>query len=324
MTSLPKLLGAVALGAAGLAVAAPAMAEMGISPVGPGGMYLSLFGGYVSADGPETVGHLTVTGLTSGLHPHVTVGAGDGGFVGGSAGYVLGGPALFGLENMRVEAGMAALLFEDDEIAAPPLSWAIQDLDFDTGVVFQSVVSTQTREVYDYSIALKGDAVFDGALASALGIEVFLRQSADETSVTSTSSIYFRTHEVDALFYGAMAVLQPEYAVTEMVSLVADFGAGVYGVNAEAASATNIGAPLTFNDSGGAFGFRGRATGGIRLRALDGLVVTAFGGIDYWSDVPFADQSAVTFGQLPTVAFDDLVELKAGLMLTWALGPPAN
>ena len=97
-------LAATAVLAAGIAGATPALADMGTSPVGPGGMYLNLFGGYVNSDGPETVGHLTTPGAVAAPNPHVTVGAEEGGFAGGAAGYVLGGTPLFGLQNMRIEA----------------------------------------------------------------------------------------------------------------------------------------------------------------------------------------------------------------------------
>ena len=208
---------------------------------------------------------------------------------------------------------------------AAPASAAIFDLGANGGIGSQTAVSRQSREVYDYSVTLKGDAAFDGGFAAALGIELFLRRSSDETSVTSLNSAFFRTHEVDALFYGAMAVLQPEFAITPAFSVVADLGAGAYGVSADADSANNFVGPPTFNDSGSTVGFRGRAMGGLRWHMMEGVSVTAFGGIDYWSDAPFANQSSVgASGQLPTVAFDDLVELKAGLMLTWALGPQPN
>jgi hypothetical protein len=320
-----KLMGAVALVGTGLALASPVMADTGTSPAEPGGMYLTLFGGYVNSDGPETTGHFTIPFPPPGPNPHVSVGAEEGGFVGGSAGYVLGGAPLFGLQNMRVEASISALILEDDKITAAPASASILDLDVDFPIGNQTAVSRHSRDVYDYAIALKGDVLFDGGLASAFGVEVFLRRSADNTSVTSLNSTLLRSHEVNALFYGVMAVLQPEFAVTPMMSVVADLGAGMYGVNADADSATNLNAPLTFNDTGGAFGFRGRALGGLRFHVFEALAVTAFGGVDYWSDVPFADQSSVALsGQLPTVAFGELVELKAGLMLTWALGGAPN
>jgi hypothetical protein len=299
---------------------------MGTSPVGPGGMYLNLFGGYVNSDGPETVGHLA-NPPALGLNPHATVGAEEGGFIGGTAGYVLGGTPLFGLQNMRIEAAVSTLILDDDEERAGFLSGAISDLDASSVFSPATAVSRHSREVYDYSVTLKGDTAFDGGFAAALGIELFLRRSTDETSVTDLTSITFRTHDVDALFYGAMAVLQPEFNITPAFSVVADLGAGVYGVSAEADSANNIGPPVTFNDSDSMVGFRGRAMGGLRWQMMDGVSVTAFGGVDYWSDAPFADQSANIVpagGSLPTVAFDDLVELKAGLMLTWALGGAPN
>jgi hypothetical protein len=312
--------------AAAIASATPALADMGTSPVGPGGMYLNLFGGYLTSDGPETVGHITTPATVNGPNPHVTVGAEEGGFVGGTAGYVLGGTPLFGLQNMRVEAAISALILDKDVERSAPNSASIHDLNRNSTATNQTAVSRQSGEVYDYSVTLKGDAAFAGTLAAALGVELFLRRSSDKTSVISLNAPFFRTHEVDALFYGAMAVLQPEFTITPAFSVVADLGAGIYGVNADADSATNLGAPATFNDSGSTVGFRGRAMGGLRWHMMDGVSVTAFGGVDYWSDAPFANQTSIAAasGPLPTVAFDDLVELKAGLMLTWALGPQPN
>ena len=134
----------------------------------------------------------------------------------------------------------------------------------------------------------------------------------------------FRNHDVDGFFGGVMAVVQPEYAFTPHVSFVADLGAGLYGVDAEARSITSLHPPLSFNDSDGTLGFRARAKGGFRFNATDAISLTLFGGIDWWSDVPVADQRRFFGppGPPPSVKFVDLVELKAGATLTVVLGGP--
>ena len=97
------------------------------------------------------------------------------------------------------------------------------------------------------------------------------------------------------------------------------------GVKAEADLASSFGLPVTFNDSDGAYGFRSRAFGGIKFHIFEGLAVTELDRVDYWSDAPFADQSSVGLsGQLPTVVFDDLVEVKVELVLKRALGGAPN
>lgn len=320
MTMIRKLKSVTFAGmlAAGTLGAAPAMAEMGLSPTGPDRMYVTLFGGYVNSDGTATPGYSTNVAP----FPTFLFEAEHGGFGGVTAGYVLGYPMPFGLENFRIEASFAASLFDDDEGSSP--NGSLIDLDA-TGMTFGAVESRQSRKVYDWSVVLKGDRQLTPDLGTAFGIELFFRHNEDRTT-TANPIFGFRNHDVDGFFGGVMAVVQPEYAFTPALSFVANLGAGLYGVDAEARSITNIGPPLTFNDSEGTVGFRARAKGGLRLKATDAISLTLFGGVDYWSDVPVADQTRGSFiigpDPLPELKFTDLVELKAGLTLTVLLGGP--
>ena len=281
-------------------------------------MYFTLFGGYVNSDGTATPGH---GGPGFGPLPAFLFEAEHGGFGGVTAGFVFEHVMPLGLKNFRIETSFAVSIFDDDE-ASTPLG-SIHDLDATNSVVDRSTVSRQSRHVYDWSIAFKGDREMSSELGGAIALELFFRHSEDRTTATDVSLGPFRNHDVDGFFFGAMAVVQPEYMLTPSLSLVADLGAGIYGVNADARSIANVVFGVRrFNDSEATVGFRGRANGGLRFNATDSVSITLYGGVDYWSDVPVANQDR-RFGApafLPAVKFKDLVELEAGIALTFLLG----
>ena len=270
-----KSLTAAGLLTASILSATPAAAEMGLSPTGPDRMYITLFGGYVNSDGTATPGF----GANAIPFPASLFEAEDGGFAGVTVGYVFGYPMPFGLENFRAEASFAASVFEDDD--GTTSLGSLLDLDGNSASIISTIESRQSRKVYDWSVHFKGDRQVSPDLGVALGLEVFFRQSEDRTNSSipiNPNAGQFRNHDVDGFFAGVMAVVQPEYAFTPALSFVADLGAGLYGVDAEARSFTNVGVPTNVNDSEGKLGVRARAKGGLRFNATDTISLTLFGG----------------------------------------------
>ena len=144
-----------------------ARAEMGKAPSGSNGIYASIFGGYIHSDGPDTLGHTVVPGT------NVFFAVDDGGFVGGSLGYVIGSetPSGFlGLSNVRVEASFSGLFFADDNGSAPLGNLARLD---GVNAAAVPVDTEQEREVYDGSLAVKGDVHLSGAVSVTTGLEIF-------------------------------------------------------------------------------------------------------------------------------------------------------
>ena len=283
-------------------------------------MYITLFGGYVNSDGTATPGHGAPT------NPYTTqlFEVDDGGYAGVTAGYVFDTLMPFGLSNFRIEAGFAASGFDDDE--GSDASGSILAVNAGPVLIFPGPFeTTQSRKVYDWFVRFKGDRQIGPDLGTAFGLELFFRQSEDKTHASRpTPPFRFRNHDVDGFFAGVMAVVQPEYAVSPVFSLVGDFGAGLYALGAEARSISNFSTVQIFNDSDGTVGIRARAKGGLKIRAGDMVSITLFGGVDWWSDVPVADQQRFVSppNTLPEVKFNDLVELKAGVNLTILLGGP--
>ena len=317
-TKFQVLITATILAFGALSVA-PAKAEMGPSPIDGIGSYFTLFGGYVNSDGTATPGH----GVNPVPQPTLLFEVENGGFAGISGGYVFADLGPFGLSNFRIETGFTGYFFEDDKGSLA--SGSLINLGGNAGSINQSVASQQTREVYDWSMSIKGDKRFDAGLNSAFGLEFFLRQSEDETTAAHTSGLFpgrFRKHDVDGLFIGGMASVQPEFEITPELSFVAELGAGIYNVSADAQSTVNFSAPRVFNDSEDAVGFRAKAKGGLQFQLNDSLSLSVFGGVDYWSDIPVANQvqaRGVPNDPLPTLKFNSLVELQAGISLTFLL-----
>lgn len=312
---------AAALLVTGMTGATVARAEMGLSPTGPDRMYFTFFGGYVNSDGTATPGH----GVTPG--PSFAADlfeAENGGYGGVTAGFVFDGVSPFGLLNFRIETGFAVSDFDEKSSTPSGYLLTLNSL----GTFGPNPISTvQSRKVHDWFVRFKGDKETAQDQGVAFGLELFFRQSDDDTTSIFTGGGnvgQLRSHDVDAFFAGVMAMVQPEYSITPTISAIADLSVGLYAVDAEARSRAVFIGTTRFNDSDGTVGFRTRAKGGLRFEATDMVSLTLFGGVDYWSDVPVADQKGI-FGnpaRLPNLKFKDLVELKAGLSLTVLLGGP--
>ena len=308
-----------------LSFATPANAEMGSSPVAPGGSYLSIFGGFFDTNidfGPRSCFRDRAQTKRRSTWM-VTV----------SAVSMFGFTPTNGLSWIdRVE-----WFFEfgggDDKVSETNVPFRIVDV---TGVYQSSAgaLTAKTKRDFDYyefGFRLRNDNQNIGGHVLPVFIEPFLRFTEDDTSTQILSQMLStrnREGDVDAWFLGFMAGVDPELHVSQSVKLVASLAAGLYYVDADGkfrSTANNFALfNQSFNDDEDAIGFRGRAQGAIKFALTQAAIVSLFAGVDYWSDVPVAympnNIGAITTPQgAAHVDMEDVVEVKGGARLTIAL-----
>ncbi len=307
-----------------LSFATPANAEMGSSPVAPGGSYLSIFGGFFDTNIDSVRGHASGTVLSE-----TSVDVDGDGFGGVEFGFTpTNGLSWIDRVEWFFEFGGG-----DDKVNETNVPFRIVDV---TGV-YQSSASALTAKTkrdfdyYEFGFRLRNDNQNIGGHVLPVFIEPFLRFTEDDTSTQILSQMLStrnREGDVDAWFLGFMAGVDPELQVSQSVKLVASLAAGLYYVDADGkfrSTANNFALfNQSFSDDEDAIGFRGRAQGAIKFALTQAAIVSLFAGVDYWSDVPVAHMpnniGAITTPQgAAHVDMEDAVEVKAGARLTIAL-----
>lgn len=312
-----------AVGAASLlSFSSPAIAEMGSSPVAPGGSYLSIFGGFFDTNIDKVNGYASGTPLSE-KRADVD---GD-----GFGGIEFGHSPANGLSWVdRVE-----LYFEfgggDDKTSESAVPFQFRSVN---GVnLAPSTASTASvkrdYDYYDFGVRLRNDRQNLGGSILPVFFEPFLRFTNDDTKtrILSTMAITLnRDADVDSWFLGFMAGVDPEFQVSPRVKLVASLAAGLYYVDADGDFTSSSNTLTVYNqsvsDDDDAIGFRGRAQGAVKFAVTQAAIVSLFAGVDYWSDVPTADLPSATATAVQPAAkvdMDDALEVKAGARLTIAL-----
>ncbi len=290
-------------------------AEMGRAPAGATDFYLSVFGGYVYQDAPDVNAYTTAMGTV-----RHALAVQDGGFVGVDLGFILGQDVVpFGLDNARIETSFSTNIFDDDKDSQPAA--VITSVDGLINAVSVPASATQEREVFDGSIALKGEIGRSEVVDLTAALEFFVRHSEDKSAHSVGGAFASRNAKVDGWYYGAMVALQPEFQLGNGLSFATDFAAGLYVLDGSGRFSDNFGITQAVSDSRTDVGFRGRLGGALKAAVASGITASLFGVVDYWSDTGFADMPIGAAPVRPArVGLDGLTEAKAGARLTIALG----
>ncbi|MCP5084736.1 MAG: hypothetical protein GY948_23870 [Alphaproteobacteria bacterium] len=296
-----------------------AQAEMGKAPQGATDFYVSAFGGYVYQDGPEVNAYATA--MSTIFHAFAVQ---DGGLVGVDLGFILGPDVSpFGLENARIESSFSTNIFDDDKENRNGARLMSVDGIFPRFGPGQPAGATQKREVYDGTIALKGEVGQSEVVDLTGALEFFVRRSEDKSRHFILGGGTWRSASVDTWYFGTMVAIQPEFQFGNGLSFATDFAAGVYVLDADGKFADNFGfgAVPSVSDSRTNVGFRGRLGGALKAAVASGVTASVFGVVDYWSDTAFADMGTGALVFDPSkVGLDGLSEAKVGARVTIALG----
>jgi hypothetical protein len=318
---------------AGLAVFSHAsQADMGKAPVGPGGSYVSIEGGYLYQDGPEVNGH-GIVATAGGPEQDVKVSPDDGFFAGGLVGYETGTPFLAGFHRVELFLQFGRATDGESDTSPPASDLSLKTVDGVTLVTGGFSAKTRSaRQSWEFGTRLERDAVYDPATTVTWSLAPFVRSLEEDTrSVVSACCDIRRSGKIDAWLYGLSLSAEPETWVTPQLALVGRLGAGVYGYDADGkfrslSDMTPDGFAASVSDGDSGVGFRGLLGVGLKYKLSPASTLEGFAEADYFSKVPTAHLSSNSSagGYESHVQDDDLWELRTGLRLTIGLGPTPN
>jgi hypothetical protein len=375
-----------------LGASSHARAEIG-NPTHPGGVYLSIEGGYqgstapgVAADGDSTVtpgqpsplsggsgsasgttassasasaGNGFASGTASAVGAPFTVSAlansgtesasgnpdggrfidADSGPYGAmSLGYALQSPTQGFLTRIEFYASVSSAESSSESFGA----LGLRGVDNNSAVVFAAVPLsdvgvnvTQTVRTQEVGFRFKTDQQA-GPVAAALSVEPFFMHYDQSTATIGTfndpmsgSASASRNSDVSADIYGAQIAAEGVLPVVGNISLIGRGSAGVYEVSAGGdftslfvVPASSIGstAPISasVSDSSSRTGYRLGAEAGVRYVVNPSTWISVIGSLDYFSEMPTAVLPRETGDPAAHIAFDDLLEWRTGVRLTFA------
>lgn len=326
---------------AGLPIATAAHGgDMGRAPVGPGGRYLSVEGGYLYQEGSDVIGH-GVAHLYSGSVTDVTVSPTDGWFAGAMLGWDTGRQILPHLPFTRIE-GYALFGEVDDsessEYSADSLI-LLKAADGDPlgfGAEFAS--TSVERRFVEGGLRFEGDSARSGggSLKDEAPVErhsvtwvlsPFVRWVGEETETAVTCPCpAVRSADVDTWAYGVLLAMEPEFLLRPGIALVGRGGIGVYGYDADGDFQSSSAAvpdvfAASFSDGEAGVGFRGQLGAGLKFWMSQRSILDVFAEADYFSDIgtaAMANNQPLDFTS-SAVETEDLWEVRFGARLTIGL-----
>lgn len=321
------------------AVASPALADMGRAPVGPGGRYFSLEGGFLHQEGADVIGY-GVADSIGGPVNDIAVSPAEGWFAGAMLGWDTGREIIPSLPFTRIE-GYALLGSADDSASdTAPAGGEIllKSADGDPLGVGGTIGETSVeRRFFEGGLRFEGDRVRSegGSLKDEAPVErssltwvlnPFVRWTGEESDTHVPNCCATRSADVDTWAYGALLAIEPELLLRPGVSLVGRAGAGVYGYNADgdfhsASAASPDPFASDFSDSQSGVGFRGQLGAGLKFWMSERSILDVFAEADYFSDVGTAAMSdnQPTNADSSQVETDDLWEVRLGARVTIGL-----
>ncbi len=321
------------------AVVSPAFADMGRAPVGPGGHYLSIEGGFLHQEGADVIGY-GIANTVGGAIDDVTVSPAEGWFAGAMLGWDTGRQIIPSLPFTRIE-GYALFGSVDDSASddAPTggeivLKSADGDL---LGVGGTAGETSVERRFVEGGLRFEGDRVRSegGSMKDEAPVErssltwvlnPFVRWTGEESDTHVPNCCATRSADVDTWAYGALLALEPELLLRPGVALVGRGGIGLYGYDADgdfhsASAATPDPFAADFSDSQSGVGFRGQLGAGLKFWMSERSILDVFAEADYFSDIGTAAMSdnQPTNADSSRVETEDLWEVRLGARLTLGL-----
>lgn len=297
------------------------------------GTYVSVWGGISIIDAPEVEGFSTAVNAADVLIKRHRLDADESGFFGVSYGTAIDPAALY---FKRIELYFEGQITrEDSQSAVNPsgannIKFGIPTGEIVNGVDY-SATAKMKRERYEFGVNLSQGGQMANLGPLNLGLTTFAgfgQEDASSSLAANTNSDFTNTRsDLDWKFFGLMLATDTTIPVSTSLDLILKGSAGVYYYNADAdfvSTSNNANNISQRADSDNDFGFRGKLSAELRAKLSEGVVVSFFGGVDYLSDVPYAQLTDSTkprfsFQTPPQIGSDDLIDLKAGIKLTISL-----
>lgn len=258
----------------------------------------------------------------------------DGGYFSATVGYAFTAPFLGVVSRIEAYGGRtgsdadqsangALALRSVDNLAA--IALAAVPLDAMQGDI------TQDLSLTEFGLRLKSDQKIGGATVT-LGAEPFYIRYEQSTRTSGVISDLLdasgtRTSDVESDIWGVQLAIEGAAPLGGPFSVLGRASAGVYNIDTDAEFSSAFRMPFGppfgaydahVSDSDSRTGYRLGAEAGVRY-ALSGTAwLSVTGSVDYLSETPTAVLPATAADAPASVAFDDLLDWRAGARLTFA------
>lgn len=260
--------------------------------------------------------------------------ADDGGYFGATVGYAFVSP-LLGVVN-RIEAygsrtssdvdqssnGAFALRSVDNLAAIALAAVPVEDL---------QVRATQDLSLTEFGLRLKSDQKMGGAIVT-LGAEPFYIRYDQSTRASGALSDLLdasgtRSSDVESDIFGLQLAIEGAAPLGGPFSILGRASAGLYNIDTDADFSSTFMMPFSppFNtykaqvsDSDSRTGYRLGAEAGVRYAISSAAWLSVTGSVDYLSETPTAVLPASATDGPASLAFDELLDWRAGARLTFA------
>ena len=256
--------------------------------------------------------------------------ADDGGYFGATVGYGFVSP-LLGVVN-RIEAygsrtssdadqssnGAFGLRSVDNLAAIALAAVPVEDL---------KVRATQDLSLTEFGLRLKSDQKMGGATVT-LGAEPFYIRYDQSTRTSGALSDLLdasgsRSSDVESDIFGLQLAIEGAAPLGGPFSILGRASAGLYNIDTDADFSSTFSIPFAsyeagVSDSDSRTGYRLGAEAGVRYAISSAAWLSVTGSVDYLSETPTAVLPASATDGPASLAFDELLDWRAGARLTFA------
>jgi hypothetical protein len=256
--------------------------------------------------------------------------ADDGGYFGATVGYGFVSP-LLGVVN-RIEAygsrtssdadqssnGAFGLRSVDNLAAIALAAVPVEDL---------KVRATQDLSLTEFGLRLKSDQKMGGATVT-LGAEPFYIRYDQSTRTSGALSDLLdasgsRSSDVESDIFGLQLAIEGAAPLGGPFSILGRASAGLYNIDTDADFSSTFSIPFAsyeagVSDSDSRTGYRLGAEAGLRYAISSAAWLSVTGSVDYLSETPTAVLPASATDGPASLAFDELLDWRAGARLTFA------
>jgi hypothetical protein len=265
-----------------------------------------------------------------GVDPTRFIAATEGGYGAATAGYALAAPLLGAVTRIEIYTSRNEAAADFGGIGA----FALRSVDNRAAIAFVGMPiervryeATQDRSLAEYGLRLKADQSF-GATTFAVSAEPFYMRYTERTVTSATTSVADWTargeSQVESDIFGIQAAVEGAVPVAGPLSLVGRGSAGIYSISADGdfASAFRIGSSAQYSaaiaDDDTRTGYRVGGEAGVRWAFSEGAWASLLGSLDYLSEMPTAALPRAGADAPAHIAFDDMLDWRLGLRLTFS------
>jgi hypothetical protein len=256
--------------------------------------------------------------------------ADDGGYGGVTIGYGFVSPVL-GVVN-RIEAYGSRTSSDADQSSNG--AFGLRSVDNVAAIAMAAVPAeslqvraTQDLSLTEFGLRLKSDQSMGGATLT-LGAEPFYIRYDQSTRTTGALSDLFdasgtRSSDVESDMFGIQLAIEGAAPLSGPFSILGRASAGVYNIDTDAKFSSTFVMPFAsyeadLSQSESRTGYRLGAEAGLRYAISSAAWLSVTGSVDYLSETPTAVLPASASDGPAHLAFDDLLDWRAGARLTFA------